>query len=726
MRTLSVVLSLLVFLAVASAAEIKVKVLDPQSAAVSGAEVILLEKGRSAPVDVATTAAEGVALVRDTTAGEYLVRVLAPGFAPEEVSLPASQSEVTVKLRLATAAETVVVSGTRSPVPEEEAGANVSTLDSDRLQLMHPVAAGDAVRFLPGAVVNTNGRRGGLTSLFVRGGDSRYNKVIVDGVPITDPGGTFDFGVVPLQQVDRLELLRGAQSTLYGSDAMTSVVQVWTRVGSTQVPELRFGADGGNFGTAEGYLSLSGAHAAYDYNLFGDQFNSNGQGINDQYSNSSQGANLGVQFNPRALLRFRIRHSNNRSGVQSFWNFDGQPLIPPDSDQWARQNNLLASIELSLFSGSRWQHHFSGFEYNHKRRNVDTFSDPGRVSPLDTRFDAVTDINRAGFDYQGIYWARSWAQSTLGYEFEDENGSVGTLPDALSHGLLRNHAAYGQQVLLAGRLSLVTGARFVHNESFGNKLVPRVALSLLTHRGGQFFSGTRLRFAYATGIKEPSFSESFGNGGGFPVLPNSSLRPEETRSLEAGLQQKISANYSLSATYFNNLFRNKIDFNFLGCNPVCAGQFVNVNEALAHGAELEFHGRPWSRLSVDSAYNYNSTQILRAPLAFDPLLGPGKPLLRRPRHSGSLLLAYLGSRWGGNLGGTFVGRRTDSDFLGFGINHAAGYARLDLGGWYAVNSRMTAYLNLENALNKHYEEVAGYPALRANFRAGVRFRIGGE
>ncbi|HTE90479.1 MAG TPA: TonB-dependent receptor, partial [Terriglobales bacterium] len=98
----------------------------------------------------------------------------------------------------------------------------------------------------------------------------------------------------------------------------------------------------------------------------------------------------------------------------------------------------------------------------------------------------------------------------------------------------------------------------------------------------------------------------------------------------------------------------------------------------------------------------------------------------RPKHSGTLLLTYLRGRWGGNLGGSFVGSRPDSDFLGFGIDHAAGYVRADLGGWYLITSRITAYVNVENVLNQHYNEVVGYPALGANFRVGMRFRIGGE
>jgi iron complex outermembrane receptor protein/vitamin B12 transporter len=107
-------------------------------------------------------------------------------------------------------------------------------------------------------------------------------------------------------------------------------------------------------------------------------------------------------------------------------------------------------------------------------------------------------------------------------------------------------------------------------------------------------------------------------------------------------------------------------------------------------------------------------------------LAAGQALLRRPRHSATALFTYLGSRWGGSLGGSFVGRRLDSDFFGFGIDHAPGYVRVDMGGWYAFSSRITAYVNLQNAFDAHYNEVVGYPALGVNVRAGMRFRIGGE
>jgi len=736
MRFFGIFVSTLFLLTAASAADFKIKIVDPQSAAVPGAQVELFRSDSSTPIAIQITSPDGLATLRAPDAPSYRVRVLAAGFAEQTMDISSSTSDtITIALRLAPTTETVNVSATRSLVPANVAGADVESLNAGQLEVMRPVAADDALHFLPGAVVSTAGQRGGLSSLFVRGGESTYNKVIVDDVPVNDPGGIFDFGVLPLTGADRLEFVRGAQSTLYGSDAMTSVVQVFTRTGSTPVPELRFGADGGNFGTANGYGSLAGANGRFDYNLFGDQFNTMGQGPNDDYSNSQQGANVGLKLADWAALRLRTRHSNSATGVQSYWNFNGDPILPPDFDQRARQNNLLGSAELTIAGPSRWQHRFTGFEYALHRTNIQTVNQPGRVDPfgnqIDTPFHAITNINRAGFDYQGDYTERSWAHTTVGYEFEDENGTTGSLPDSLSHGVRLNHAVWGQQVLNLGRLSIVGGARFLHNESFGNKVVPRIALGFAAFRGGNFFSGTRFRFSYATGIKEPSFAQSFGNGGGFPVLPNPALQPEKARSFEAGFEQKFSRNYSFTATYFNGLFRDKIDFNFLTgtqCPTGIAfcGQYVNVNEALAHGAELEFHGRPLPKLSLDGSYTYTSTQILEQPFAFDPLLEPGQPLIRRPKHAGSVLLTYLASRWGANLGGSFIGRRTDSDFLGYGINHAAGYARVDLGGWYSITSRITAYANLENAFDKPYQEVVGYPALGANVRAGVRFRIGGD
>src|SRR5207248_7619604 len=202
-----------------------------------------------------------------------------------------------------------------TPEIAERTGVSIDLLNSEQLTTLNPVSSSDALRFLPGAIVAATGRRGGITSLFVRGGDSRYNKVIIDGVPVNDPGGTFDFGVVPTVSLDRIEFLRGPESAIYGSEAMTSTVQMFSSTGRTRTPELRLGADGGTYETAHGFTSLAGVYKRLDYNLFGDQFNTNGQGENDTYSNSAEGANIGVAISSNSAFRFRTRHSTERSGI---------------------------------------------------------------------------------------------------------------------------------------------------------------------------------------------------------------------------------------------------------------------------------------------------------------------------------------------------------------------------------------------------------------------------
>jgi len=725
------------------AADLNVSVTDSNSAAVIGARVELY-RGDARVAGVQATNPEGKAVFRDVPPGNYTVQVLAPGFSAQRAQVStADQSNVSVRLTPAVPGETVVVTATRTPVNPYESGASVLTLEHDQLENKQPPSLAEALRFLPGAIVANIGQRGGLTSLFVRGGESRYNKVLIDGVPSNDVGGLFNPETVPMYQVDRLEFVRGAESTLYGSDAMTSVVQVFTSTGRTRTPEISFGAEGGNFSTAHGYASVAGARGPVDYNLFGDQFNTAGEGPNVDYSSALQGANVGFGLADWASLRVRVRHYNSRTGVQGQWNFNGNPLLPPDLDQRTRRNVLLGSVELDLAGGTRWQHRLRGYDFYHRRFGIDTISDRDCFNFfIDCPFVNRENLNRAGFEYQGEFTPRSWARTIFGYEFENENGSLdenftGDLADPGDHvhGLRRNHAIYAQQFLAYRRVSFWGGLRYVNNESFGERVVPRAALTFLLLRGAELRGPTRLRFAYGEGIKEPRFEESFGIGSF--VLPNLNLKAEQNRSLEGGFQQDFgTGRYSLSANYYHNLFRNQITFESFG-PPTFAGEFVNLNRSLAHGAELELNARPITPLSITAGYVYTSTQILRAPLAFSPLSAEGRPLLRRPRHSGALLISYSAPRWGGSLGGTFLGVRPDSDFLFCpsptvaacpvpAIDHAAGYARFDVGGWYALNHYMTAYVNLENALDKQYEDAVGFPGLGRNVRAGMRFRVGGE
>ena len=707
-------------------AQVRVTVLDPQGAVVSGARVALVDPSTSRPVATQTTAGDGVATF-SVQSSTYTIEVLAPGFAPTRETGPVGEQSLVVKLKLASPAQSVVVSATATPVAEQQAGVPTAAFDRDALTNLQSTSASETLRFLPGALINTVGQRGGQGALFVRGGESRYNRVLIDGVPVNDPGGFFDFGVVPLFQVDRVEMVRGPVSSLYGSDAMTSVVQFFSATGHTPRPELLLGADGGNFSTAHGYGALSGARSRFDYNLFAEQFNTDGHGVNDRYANTDEGGNVGIALARSLSLRLRMRHSENSSGVQNGWDFNGVPLLKPDTDEFARQNNLTGSAELA-WSGARWQHRVTGYEYSHDRRNIDNIADRGcdfvNFIFYDCPFATEFKFNRAGLDYQGEFTPRTWARTNFGYSYQDEHGDTrDPMAGALqAHGLRHQHDLFAQEFIVRGRLAASVGVRYIRNDSFGHTTVPRLTAAWTLFKGGNLFSGTRLRFAAGEGVMAPDFIESFGSPAFF-ILPNATLKPERNRSLETGVLQGFAANrFHLGATYYNNLFHNRIEF--VTVDPTTfTSQYRNLDRVLAHGAEVDLSGRIAGNFGLRSGYVYTSTQVLRAPQ--DPAL-LGTPLLRRPKHSGNFLLTYNTRKWGADLGGTFVGRRPDNDFLGFNILHAAGYGRVDAGAWYAITHRATAYINLENAFDKSYNEAVGFPGLGRNFRAGVRYRLGGE
>lgn len=740
MKRTALILFCLLAAASLFASNLTMVVQSPSGERVAGVQVTLYRAVGHAGVGVLTTTGDGVATFSNLADGSYEAEVLAPGFAAQTVQVGVPRSEpLAVELKLATTPQTVSVSATATPDVVAETGASFDALNNAQITLLNPTAAADAVSYLPGAIVNTSGRRGSQASLFVRGGGSDYNKVLVDGVPVNDPGGFYDFGVSPMNGIDRLELVRGPESSIYGSDAMTSVVQMWTATGTTPKPVFVFGADGGTFSTANGYVSVAGSDKIYDYNFFLNQFDTQGQGVNDVYTNSLQGGNVGIRFSPRVVFRFRLRHTNNWTGVQSNWWYNGDPVLPPNSNQGAHQNNFLASGQLSVSGPGAWQHSFSGYEYNHLQANSQQYVDPGREF-FDSPFSNLSKYNRAGFAYQGIWSPRTWAQTAVGYTFEDENGHITSnyapgspfASYSSTSGVRFTNYLFAQELLVWKRFSGLVGVSYVNNTSFGSNVVPRVSGTFLLFRGNDTFSGTRLRAGYSEGIKAPSFLQSFGISGTYPVLPNPDLQPEQNKSWEAGFDQGFWGNrLMLTALYYSNQFHNQIEFY---TNPDFTSEYKNLNKSMAHGAEVELHGQISTHFSFTGAYTYTSTRIEDAlpcnPPFCDPLIyGVGAPLLRRPKQAGLVLVTYTRSRFGATAAVVAVGRRPDSDFL-FGfippIYFADGYTRLDLGGWFNITRHVTAYANVNNALNNHYNEVLGYPALKANFRAGLRFTLGGE
>jgi outer membrane cobalamin receptor len=708
-------------------------VTDPTGAAIAGAEISAESRtNRYGVVSTKTDAAGHFALT--LLPSRYVLRVLpaSSSFARVESELslaPGESREWNPRVQLERLAATVVVTAQAEPVPAQSSGASVSIFTSQQMEQRQSVWLGPFLSSLPGFSLSRLGREGGVTSLFLNGGNSNFTKVLVDGVPANEPGGAFDFSNFTLDNVEKVEVVRGAESALFGSDAMTGVVQVFSRRGTSRHPALTLFGEGGKFSTARGAAQISGALGRFDYSAAASTFYSFGQEPNDNFRNATLSGNFAWRLAENSHLRLSLRNAASDAGVP------GQTLFTPTNlDQHDGLRNFSANLSWDFESSARWRHRVSGTE-SYIRQLFDNpksdFCDPNPPFLCDFPFTTRNHFNRAGFAAQSSYIAPR-AGLTLGYNLEVENGFLNG-----SHARRNNQAGFVEfRWQPWSRLTASLGARAEANASFGTRVVPRGGFAMLLRQGRDFWGPTRLRFSAGLGIKEPTLVQSFAQNLCFPGNPD--LRPERSRSIIAGLDQVLASEHlKISTEYFDNRFRDIVSFTFcipggpcpIPAPPGCGfgyGTFFNTDLARARGANISLEARTAHWLRIVGNYSFVPTRVLQAPNAFDPALQPGNRLLKRPVHSGSLVLNADLKRMNWNLAGTFVGRRTDSDFLGLGLTSNPGFAKVDLAASYEFGRGVTAFGRIENLLDKKYQDSLGYLAYRRYYRLGLRFLLGGQ
>ncbi len=689
---------------------------DPSGAAVAGAHLTLHSDSQSA---VTTSDSAGQFRWDNLQAGHYRLRVTHPMFELLERDVLLSESsplvELRLTLRLEPLSQSVVVTADRLPTPTEAVSAPTTVISGEKLLERETLFVADALAETPGLAFTRTGGRGGQTTVFLRGGNSNFAKVLVDGVTINNPGGFIDLGTLTRDNIEKIEVVRAPESALFGSDAISGVIQVFTRRGASSQPRLELEAEGGKFALARGGANLSGLAGRLDYSIAASRIETEGQEPNSGFRDTALSANFGYRFSSDNQLRLTLRDSDGRVGVP------GQTLLaPPNLTQFAANRQFSAGLSWDFRTGENWQHHLAGTEANLRRLNAD----PDGFFP----FRALDRINRVGFEYQTNYFLKG-DTITFGYQFEDENAFLSDF-----HAKRLNHGVYVQNRWQpVARLTITAGARLEVNDSYGTRGVPRVGIAYALRqgsaRGDEFWGGTRIRFYYGLGIQEPDLLTSFGQDPCFPGNPN--LRPERSRTFNVGVQQQVaSGKYTVELDYFDNRFLDLISFGALPAPPGCefgAGTFFNTDRSRALGGELVLRGRPNGWLSLEGHYSYLDSLVQEANSPFlDPQQQAGNRLLRRPLHSGALFLnaTFRGMNW--NLAGRFVGPRTDDDFRFLGIRRNPGYARWDLGLSYRLGRGTTLFSRLENLFDKKYQDVVGYPALRRNYRAGIRWAMGGK
>jgi outer membrane cobalamin receptor len=682
-----------------SPATINGNVTDPSGAALVGATITAQLGGSSAqPIRTVSGADGKFAIV--LPAGRYRLTVAYKSFGNFEQELTVAAGEARqwdVRLQLERSSANVVVTDSAEPALADSAPDLVDVITKSDIDQRQAIWLTDMLASEQGLTFSRLGPYGGITSFFLDGGDSNYTKVLVDGTPVNEPGGAIDFSNFTLDNIDKIEIVHGASSALYGSDAMAGVIQIFTHRGSTAVPQITLEGDGGTFGTGHGSGQISGAAGKFDYSAAAGYFSTDGQGPGDFYRDATASGNFGWKFSDTDSLRFTVRNTSSDAGQP------GQTLLPGGSTigQTSDIHDFDANLAWDFSTGEHWQHAVSGFESRYFLvENSPPFG------------SFTTDYNRAGAIAQSTYSFRN-GTFTAGYENEVETG-----PSASRH----NQAGYLEARYQVGtRLTTIVGGRVEANGFFGTRTVPRVGASYALRRGSQFWGATRLRASYGEGIKEPTI---------LPPDCGPQLQPEQSTTVEAGIDQYFASDrVRFSATFFHNDFRDIVSFAPAGASANCpafGGSYYNTDKARATGANSAFEIKATHWLSFAGNYTYDDSRVLVSPNATDPALLPGNRLFLRPLHSANLVANAHFLRMNWNLAGFYVGRRADSDFLGLGYTSVSSYARWDLANSIDLGHGLSTVAQFANLFDRHYQEAIGYPALGYNYRFGLRYVWGGE
>ena len=634
-------------------------VTDPLGLPLPTARIQLIQDQKAVAVTVAGV--DGSYEIRSTQAGRFVLLTSAATFAPSisKDFYGGSTDEITqnIVLEVGSVHEEITVTATGVPTPVEQSSAAVTLIPQS--DLATTVGIADVLRQSPGVDVVATGQAGGVTSLFVRGGNSTANQVLIDGIPAVDVGGTFDFGTVSSTGLSGLELYRGPNSALYGADAGASVVNLETPRGSTPKPVVNYSGDAGNFHTYRDELALSGTHQRFDYYTAFSRFDTSNALPMDEYHSATSAANVGYDLLANTQARFTIRNADSASGLPGAHDFYG---ISANGKQ--RDQDLYSGLTLENRFEGNW-HNLVRYGIARKREQAVQFGNVG--TPMIYNFgtvpcnaptaDCFTEYfgkvvtirgangytatgqasfflptadqasNRDELYYQSDYSFGHYLTALFGFRYENERGSY---VSAFTHEQnQRTNFEYTLQLqgAIKNRFFYSAGGGVEKNHLYGFTGTPRIGLSYAPVRPGtKWFHGTLLRANVATGVQEPTLGIQFASlytqlqeAGDtadiakFHVMP---AGPERSRTYDGGVDQDIRGEkLMLKVDYFHSSFNHQLE----GVDSGALEQFFHYSPSVvnnvfapylnslafrAQGFETEIQYRPFSRLLVHGGYTY--------------------------------------------------------------------------------------------------------------------------
>jgi vitamin B12 transporter len=639
-------------------------------------------------------------------------------------SLAAQETQDTTRL------PELIVTPTRLPTRADAVVSSVTTISGDDLKARGIRFVQDALRDVPGATPVQVGSYGGVSSLFMRGGESDYVKVLVDGVPVNQSGGGYNWANLTTDNVDRIEILRGPGSVIYGSDAVSGVVQIFTRRGQGRLA-VEGGAEGGTFGTIDGHLGLLGGTDRVSYSADASRFTTDGiYAFNNDYGNTVLSGSVAGRPADRTDVSLAARYSDSRYHFPT--DFAG---ILSDSNQSNAEKAVSVAADLGRRFSDRYELRLTAGgsrtdgEFDDRADNAGDTVGFAFASHHDSR------AQRGNLDARLNAALSPELTITAGAQAERETerqagvttsnfGGISTTPDMPFDRGRTTLGYYAQGLLdLSSGLALNVNARLDDNSGFG---------TFFTYRAGAAYrlrSQTRLRASVGRAFKAPTFCEQFCDA---PfVVGDSSLSPEHSTSWEVGIEQGVAAGgLSVWATYFDQRFRDMVVYD--GSAAPGEPTYRNGAGARARGVETGVTAVFGPGVRASASYTYLDTEATDDAGQPSASFAAGERLIRRPKHSAELALrarVFDRALLGGSV--TYLGRRDDVDFNQFPSQRIElpAYAIVDLAGEIEVlrsgpgRPGVSGVLRVENLFNQHYEQVVGFAGRSRGVFGGARFRF---
>jgi iron complex outermembrane receptor protein/vitamin B12 transporter len=604
-RALLAVFALLLLAVSASfslAASIRGVVTDASGAKVTGANVVLICGGKA--VGAAVSTADGSFQIITGVEGRFFMLVSAKSFrqleTPSFYAGRLDSIERNVVLEPEWVRQSIVVTATGTPTPQPQTSETTSVLGPLDLALRSDLVS--ALRLMPGTISVQEGQHGAQTSLFIRGGDSDANKILLDGVSIGDLGGQFDFGPLSTTAVERAEVYRGPDSSLYGADAASGVVSLTTPRGTTSSPSILFQGDAGNLSTSREELEVAGAHNKLDYLGAFSWLQTANDLPNDKYHVATTAANLGWQPSGSTQIRGTLHYGVDATGVPNAWDFYH---VADNATQKDQDLFISASIDNQTTAAF---HNLFRYGLTRKREQYTMWKPSGTYNSAFSLYcyspayfgntvtitgangysvtgQAALDCagtypsgdqlvsNRDQLAYQGDYKFTPRLIALIGFHYEDERGSYVYPSWGTDDTTKRANYDYLASVHgdFKGRFFYTLGGSLERYSLFGTQTSPRAGLSYYAVRPRTgIFSGTRILFNYGDGVREPKLLEQFGSLYQFLVthgfqsaaqqLHIGPLNAPTTRTYEGGVEQSFwGERIIFRSSYFHNQFGKEIE-----------------------------------------------------------------------------------------------------------------------------------------------------------------------